>query len=100
MYRELVARLTPGGTRGLSYGYLGAFGVGALGDVFAGTHFAFASVGVSFESMAVVRGSPALAASSSRGEEVSRRPPIVRRTRGSLYSIITVNARTLTVKLL
>lgn len=38
MYQELVARLTPSGTRGLSYGYayLGVFGVGAFGGAIAG----------------------------------------------------------------
>lgn len=56
MYQELVARLTPSGTRGLSYGYayLGVFGVGAAGGAIAGAILTYASPFALFATLAAV----------------------------------------------
>jgi len=62
MYQALVARITPAGTRGLSYGYtyLGVFGVGAIGGTLAGVVLQYATPLALFLVLAGIAGTAAL----------------------------------------
>lgn len=56
LYQATVAKYSPAGTRGVSYGYtyLGVFGIGAIGGGVAGTILAYATVSVLFGVLATI----------------------------------------------